>query len=414
MNTGFRPANILLPIGHNMKKWSVVACDQYTGQPEYWKSVENYVGDAPSTLHMILPEVYLDREDTAERISNINATMERYLNEKVMKNFADSLIYIERTLSCGLCRKGLVGALDLEQYDFSTGSQTLCRATEQTVASRIPPRQKVREGASVELPHVLVLIDDPEMTVIEGLTASKSELKKVYDFDLMQQGGHIKGYAVPKKLQDQVLEGLDALRIGAQKKYGSPLLYLVGDGNHSLATAKACYEKLKSEIGEEAEHSPARYALVELVNLQSDGIVFEPIHRVLYNVDKPAFFAALEKAHPGAMNGKGEQTVGLYEDGTEKTIGFARPTAKLTVGTLQQFLDEYLAAHPETTIDYIHEDAAVKECCEAENSLGFLLPAIEKNAFFESIIRDGVLPRKTFSMGESRDKRFYLECRKIK
>lgn len=412
-NIGFTNANILLPKNVNMKKWSVVACDQFTGQPEYWEQTAEYTGANSSTLHMILPECYLEESNVGERIDGIHDTMKKYLSDGVFSRHTDALIYIERTLSNGRIRRGLVGALDLEQYDFSPDASTLCRATEQTVASRIPPRKKVREGALLEAPHVLVLIDDPKMTVIEALGENKNELKKLYDFDLMQNGGHIKGYAVSPEQQTKVWSALETLCADSKEKYGTELLYLVGDGNHSLATAKACYEDIKAKLGDEALNHPARYALVELVNLQSDGILFEPIHRVLYNIDKNDLLAELQKLYPTALTSKGEQSVRLLADSQETHIGFDRPAARLAVGTLQQFLDDYIARHPEVKIDYIHEDTALIECCKAENSVGFLLPAIEKNAFFESIIRDGVLPRKTFSMGDAADKRYYLECRQI-
>ncbi len=411
MKIAFQPTDILLPHQQNMKKWSVVACDQYTGQPEYWKQVEELVGQAPSTLHMILPEIYLESEDVESRIDAAHKAMHQYLEENVFKKYKNALIYTERTQSDGLVRKGLIGALDLEEYDFSPDSTTLCRATEQTVTSRIPPRQKVRQTAALELPHVLVLIDDKQGSVIEALNDRKHDMKKVYDFSLMQQGGSLRGYVVDEQSAAQALKALEHLCTQSEQKYGSALLYLVGDGNHSLATAKACYESVKARLGEKAKEHPSRYALVELNNLQSDGIVFEPIHRVLYNVDAADLLEKLHRAHP-QQHDAAQQCI-VYQNTGEQILKFTNPTAKLTVGTLQKFLDEYLAIHPEVKIDYIHEEGAVKECCQAEKTVGFLLPAIEKDAFFESIVKDGVLPRKTFSMGNACDKRFYLECRYI-
>ncbi len=411
MNIGFYPADILLPYGQNMKKWSVVACDQYTGQPEYWKAVYEMVGNAPSTLHLTLPEIFLEQEDTQHRILSIHQHMKEYLDQRILRSYPHAMIYVERTLENGRVRKGLIGALDLEEYDFTLDTTALCRPTEQTVASRIPPRQKVRTDAPLESPHALILIDDMQHRVIAPLADQKASLKKVYDFSLMQKGGHIKGYALPPELMEQVTLALQQLKDDSAAKYGAPLLYLVGDGNHSIATAKTCYEQIKKELGDAAKDHPARYMLVEITNLHSEGTVFEPIHRVMYNVDKKQFMEELLKLHPQGQDG--EQTMRIYDNGKESTFTFAHPTAKLTVGTLQTFIDDYLQRHPETSVDYIHEEEAVKGCCAAENSLGFILPAIEKNRFFESIFTDGILPRKTFSMGESNDKRYYLECRKI-
>ena len=411
MSTGFYPADILLPYGQNMKKWSVVACDQYTGSPEYWKEIYEWVGSSPSTLHLTLPEIFLGQPGTEARIDAIHKHMEEYLEERILRRHLNTMVYVERTLENGRVRKGLVGALDLEAYDFTPGALSLCRPTEETVASRIPPRQKVRMGAPLESPHALILIDDASHSVIAPLEAQKEHLKKVYDFELMQHGGHIKGYTLNEALMTQVNDALTALKDASQQKYGSPLLYLVGDGNHSIATAKACYERLKKNLGEKAKEHPARYMLVEITNLHSSGTVFEPIHRVLYNVNKADLFAELSTLHP--QNSTEGQTLGIYADGVEKSFTLTNPTSKLTVGTLQPLIDDYIARHPEVEVDYIHEEQVLKNCCKAKNSVGFILPAIEKDCFFESIVKDGILPRKTFSMGESNDKRYYLECRKI-
>ncbi len=411
MSIGFSAADILLPYGQNMKKWSVVACDQYTGSPDYWETITNWIGDSPSTLHLTLPEIYLGQPNLDGRIDAIHEHMDEYLEQRILRRYLNTMIYVERTLESGRIRKGLVGVLDLEEYDFTEGSAALCRPTEQTVASRIPPRSRVRVGAPLELPHALVLIDDIEHSVIAPLEADKAQMKKVYDFSLMQRGGHLKGYTLGAEQIQRVTDALQALKDASVEKYGAPLLYLVGDGNHSIATAKACYERIKRSLGEEALDHPARYMLVELTNLHSTGTVFEPIHRVLYNVDKQDLMQELCAAHP--TDEPGTQEMRIYADGREQTFAFTHPTSKLTVGTLQTFLDDYIARHPDVMIDYIHEESILKNCCAAENSMGFLLPAIEKNHFFDSIVTDGILPRKTFSMGESHDKRFYLEARKI-
>lgn len=411
MSTGFYPADILLPYGQNMKKWSVVACDQYTGQPDYWESIYEQVGTSPSTLHLTLPEIFLGQDDMEQRIDAIHEHMQEYLEQRILRRYPNTMIYVERTLENGKVRKGLVGALDLEEYDFTPGARTLCRPTEETVASRIPPRQKVRIGAPLETPHALILIDDQQHRVIAPLAEQKAQLKKVYDFSLMERGGHLKGYALSPQLVSLVTDALQQLKDSSVSKYGTPLLYLVGDGNHSIATAKACYEQIKQQLGDAAKTHPARYMLVEITNLHSEGTIFEPIHRVLYNVNKEDLMRELLTLQP--QNGDDGQRLRLFADGKEQALTLTRPTSKLTVGTLQTFIDDYVAHHPDVTVDYIHEEQALKNCCAAPNSVGFLLPAIEKNCFFESIFADGILPRKTFSMGESHDKRFYLECRKI-
>lgn len=275
-----------------MEKWAVVACDQYTSEPEYWKEVENIVGDAPSTLKITLPEIYLEQDNVQERIANINKEMDHLLSTDFFKTLDNSLIYLERTGADGKVRKGLIGMVDLEDYSYEKGSQSLIRATEGTVLERIPPRVRVRENASLELPHVMLLIDDEKKEIIEGLTDKVTSEDVVYDFDLMQNGGHVKGYKVPENLMDGIFKGLEELadKDNFEAKYNvkdkGVLLFSVGDGNHSLATAKACYENLKKTMSEEeAKNSLARYALVEVVNLHSDALEFEPIHRVVFGVE---------------------------------------------------------------------------------------------------------------------------------
>ncbi len=292
MNVPFKRANILLPKNAEMEKWAVVACDQYTSEPEYWKEVENIVGDAPSTLKITLPEIYLEQDNVAERIANINKEMDHLLSTDFFKTLDNSLIYLERTGADGKVRKGLIGMVDLEDYSYEKGSQSLIRATEGTVLERIPPRVRVRENASLELPHVMLLIDDEKKEIIEGLTDKVTSEDVVYDFDLMQNGGHVKGYKVPENLMDGIFKGLEELadKDNFEAKYDvkdkGVLLFSVGDGNHSLATAKACYENLKKTMSEEeAKNSPARYAFVEVVNLHSDALEFEPIHRVVFGVE---------------------------------------------------------------------------------------------------------------------------------
>ncbi len=415
----FLPANILLPDFDkvNGTKWAVVACDQYTSEPEYWSKVDAIAGSSPSTLHITLPEVYLD--ETEKRVPLINAEMEKYLKD-VLINSREGFIYLERTQANGKIRRGLIGMVDLDEYDFNRGSSSLIRATEGTVLSRIPPRVKIRKDAPVELPHVLMLIDDPDKTVIEPLTAIKEGMEKAYDFDLMLDGGHVTAYYVDKKEEDRISCALEALITpeAMEKKYGgcfAPLLFAVGDGNHSLATAKTCYEELKETIGtENAAKTPAKYALVELENLHDDTLEFEPIYRVVFGVniyDIKKSLCAYAKALSG--NESAQKVIAVTKEGDEEII-FEKPMAQLTVGTLQSFLDEYIKDHKEAEIDYIHGEESLRKLATKENTIGFLFDGMTKDQLFKTVICDGALPRKTFSMGHANDKRYYLECRKIK
>lgn len=420
-NLPFSPANILLPQHCDLTKWSVVACDQYTSQPEYWQRVEDTVGDAPSSLRLILPESCLDGPNVETDIVEVNNTMTHYLREGCFAELPDTLIYVERTLSCGKVRRGLMGRIDLEQYDYEPDAATPVRATEGTVLARIPPRVAVRKNAPIELPHVMLLVDDPGRTVIEPLAAVKDGMEPLYDFELMERGGHIAGWKLGEAQKQAVAAGLCALAepaAFAAKYYaeGKPvLLFAVGDGNHSLATAKECYERQKkltdpSRWGE----IPARYALVELVNLHDGALEFEPIHRVVFGVEPQALLNALRAAYPGAHAGQGEgHAIRFIHESGEGVITVPNPSAQLTVGTLQHFLDEYVPAHG-GRIDYIHGEDVTRELARRPGNIGFLLPAIGKEQLFPTVIFDGVLPRKTFSMGEAHDKRFYLEARKIR
>ena len=418
---GFYPADILLPKKADMSKWAVVACDQFTSEPEYWERVEKTVGDAPSTLRLILPEANLKAPNVDEFIADINSSMDSYLKGDVFETLTDSLIYIERSQSDGKIRHGLIGMVDLDQYDFTPGSGALIRATEGTVLERIPPRAKVRRNAPIELPHVMLLIDNPEKTVIEPLTAAADSMEKVYDFDLMENGGHIKGFKLSDKQIDAVadaLEGLcadDAMKAKYNVSGVAPLLFAVGDGNHSLATAKACYEEQKKgKTPEEYLALPARYALVEVVNNHDDALQFEPIHRVLFDVDREKFMAEFKKFYPNAYEGKGEgHVIEFVWEGVDKFITVPDPKVQLAVGTLQAFIDEYLKKFG-GEVDYIHGDEVTKELGAKKGNMGFLLPAMGKEQLFKTVMADGVLPRKTFSMGHAQDKRYYVEARKIR
>lgn len=420
MKIPFKKANILLPKDADMRKWSVVACDQYTSEPKYWEEVENIVGDAPSTLKITLPEIYLERENVSERIQKINDEMDNLLNTNFFKTLSNSLVYLERTCSDGKVRKGIVGMVDLEDYSYEKGSQTLIRATEGTVLERIPPRVRVRENAKLELPHVMLLIDDEKKEIIEGLTDKVSSEDLVYDFDLMQNGGHIKGYKIPDNLTDAVFAGLEKLadKDNFEAKYNvkdkGVLLFSVGDGNHSLATAKACYENLKKVLPkEEYENHPARYALVEVVNLHSDALEFEPIHRVVFGVEPEKMIKEFKKFYDiSTTAGEGQRIEYVYKDHSE-TLYIKNPKSTLAVGSLQIFIDEYIKSNG-GKVDYIHGDDVTKKLGSEPGNIGFLLPNMKKTDLFKTVILDGALPRKTFSMGHSYDKRYYLEARKIK
>ena len=417
---GFYPADILLPKNCDMTKWAVVACDQFTSEPAYWAAVEETVGQEPSALRLILPEAHLKDDDVDQQIRNINASMQQYLDEGVFHCLEESLIYIERTQADGRVRHGLIGMVDLEQYDFTPGSGALIRATEGTVLDRIPPRAKVRRNAPIELPHVMLLIDDPKGTVIEPLTANAASMEPVYDFELMQGGGHIRAFAVRKEQQDALADALVQLTAGEEMaaKYGAgdvaPLLFAVGDGNHSLATAKACYEEQKQGLTEEETLSlPARYALVEVVNNHDDALQFEPIHRVLFDVDAKHLLDEFRKVYPNAYEGCGEgHTIGVVYADYEGCITVPDPSMQLAVGTLQAFLDEYLRNFG-GEVDYIHGDDVTRQLGSEPGNMGFLLPAMGKEQLFKTVMADGVLPRKTFSMGHAQDKRYYIESRRI-
>ena len=418
MKYSFTPADILLPdfSEHEAYRWAVVACDQFTSEPEYWEAVERKVGDAPSALRMILPEVYL--EEQAERIPQINAAMDDYL-KNVLKEHKDCMIYVRRYQSDLTIRQGLIGLIDLEEYDYNKGAQTRVRATEGTVLERIPPRVQVRRGASLELPHVMLLIDDPAHTVMP-LAHSLCEQQPVYAFRLMIGGGEICGFRIPGARAGAIQDALEALvtEEQMQARYGkeglAPLLFAVGDGNHSLATAKACYEEIKAELGEAALDHPARYALCEVVNLHDESLHFQPIYRVMFGVDPEAIKAEF-KAYCASLCGNAPaQSVVCGYGETEETVEIPTPDKQLTVGTVQDFLDVYAASHPEVRIDYIHGEQALRTLSAPEGAIGFLFDGMHKSELFKTVIFDGALPRKTFSMGHAKDKRYYLEARKIK
>lgn len=416
----FAPADILLPDFSKVDgtKWSVVACDQYTSEPAYWESAAKTVGDAPSTLSLILPEVYLD--DGKARIPKINEAMKRTM-DSVLCTHPNAMIYLERVQSDGAIRRGIIGMVDLECYDYQKGSDALIRATEGTVLERIPPRVAIRRNAPMELPHVMLLIDDPTKTVIEPLIAPCADRAPVYDFDLMLGGGHVRGVLLSENEQKQVENALTSLISPEQMeaRYGdaslAPLLFAVGDGNHSLATAKASYEEVKAAIGAEAaKNHPARYALAEVVNLHDDALKFEPIYRVVFGVDPDELLADLH-AYLAKLNGSAAaQSMVCITKANEITLTVAHPEQQLTVGTLQAFLFDYVDRHPEAVVDYIHGEQSLRSLVDRPDAIGFLFDGMKKDELFRTVIYDGSLPRKTFSMGHAPDKRYYLEGRKIR
>jgi uncharacterized protein (DUF1015 family) len=439
---GIDISSVLIPEqGIDLEKWAVIACDQYTSEPLYWERVKDFVSDAPSTLHLIFPEVYLERENMVEkqeRIANINNAMCNYIENNYLKKIENSMIYIERTTNSGRTRKGLVFAVDLECYDFSEGSKTCIRATEGTILDRLPPRIRIREHACLELPHIMLLIDDRDYGTIENLSFSKSKMKQLYSFDLMMKSGHLDGYQVnDDALLRNIFESLKKLKSQElfKGKYGvddscSPLLFAVGDGNHSLATAKSCWNKLKPTLSDkQKETHPARFALVELVNIHDPALDFEPIHRLLFNVNAADILSSFVKFYTK----KGVQCGFKYTESFAKTsksspsehiIPFVHNTKKgflwakeplftLDTATLQSFLDSYLAENKNAEVDYVHGDAVVNELGSKDGNMGFILSPMNKNDLFKTVILDGALPRKTFSMGEADEKRFYFECRSL-
>lgn len=434
---GLQIPDILLPTDAiDANAWAVVACDQFTSEPDYWHALESHIGEKPSTLKMILPEAFLEQGNIEERIQASQKVMQSYIQKGILTSF-EGFVLVERTLTHEgreTKRFGLVAALDLEQYDYSEGSQSLIRATEGTIIDRLPPRMKIRRNAPVELPHILVLLDDPEFSVIEPLAQLRDELPVAYDTDLFGEGGYLKGYKISDNAKQstviEALRGLVASDHFAKKyelepgKFGT-LLYAMGDGNHSLATAKAIWEEIKGDVG--MDH-PARYALVELENIHSPALVFEPIHRIITGVrgdflkvfgEKETFQST--KCHSltelttfvDTPTTDGSQRFGLLSPDGYYAITVLAPSMNLPVGTLQAFLDQWKAAGAYEAIDYVHGTDVIAKLSHKPGHLGFYLPAMGKSDLFKTVILDGSLPRKTFSMGEANEKRYYFECRKI-
>ncbi|MGE4548670.1 MAG: DUF1015 domain-containing protein [Intestinibacillus sp.] len=418
--------------GTDLFKWAVVACDQYTSQPEYWDQTDEIVGDAPSTLRLTLPEVYLEEADVNDRVDDIHRTMAKYVKNGALTELPAGMVLTER-FSGGSCpRRGLVLSVDLEAYEYKPGSQSLIRPTEKTVEERIPPRLKVRQGASLELPHIMLLIDDPDRSVIEPLFDKTDRFQKLYDTDLMQNGGHINGWFIPQGAEtDAIEDGLAALcdRDAFNKKYSltedlALLPFAVGDGNHSMATAKAYWETVKKNLSpeEQADH-PARFALVEVVNIHDESLIIEPIHRVMFHVSVNHLLESAKKFYAeqgckvsvadAAPNTAGAHFFPFCTVTREQVLVVADPKWAIPLATLQAFLDDYLARNTDAKIDYIHGTDVVARLGCKEGNIGFVLPDIEKNDLFRGVILDGVLPRKTFSMGEAHEKRYYMEAKRI-
>ena len=405
---GLKSPDILLPDERvDMEKWAVIACDQFTSQKDYWRRVEDFVGGSPSALNLIYPEAWLDQG--AGRIGAIQAAMLDY-EKNVVTRRVSGFILTEREVEAGL-RIGLIALVDLEKYDYRADSRSLIRATEGTIESRIPPRVLIRKDAPMELSHILLLADDPDMTLIEPLYDRRSRYEKLYDFRLMEGGGRIRGWRVDDA------EALDGPLKALMEKSGG-LLFAVGDGNHSLATAKRCWEDIKSSLapGEAARH-PARWAMVEIDNIHSPGMAFEPIHRALFHADmsslRGALAAWLEERGMRLSPARDEGMFAFLDASGRAAYGIEGLKDPLPLRPLQAFLDDYLAARGDVTIDYIHGRDAL-EALARDGAVCIELPGIDKSALFPSVRQGGPLPRKTFSLGEARDKRYYLECRKIK
>ena len=423
----FTAADILLPAaGVPLDPWACIAVDQFTSQPEYWQRAEHLADGKPSTLHIVLPEAYLGTPQEAERLESIRRTMEEY-RKTVLTRKVHGYVYVERTQMDGTVRQGLVGAVDLEAYDYAKGSKPAIRPSESTVVERIPPRLKVRRGATLETPHVMMLADDADCTLIEPIGLMKNQLPPLYDGELMLGGGHLRGWAVE---DPALIAGIDAAlaaladpaafaRRWPAAKGQQPMVLAVGDGNHSLATAKAYWEELKPTLSEEQRRThPARWCLAEVCNVHSPAIEIEPIHRVVFGVGAKELYAALDAwdQQQGSSTTMSDQRLRLADAHGESAVALANPPAPLTVGSVEAFLADFLPAHPGVTVDYIHGESTALALASdpAKPATAILLPDFAKADLFKGVVLGGVLPRKTFSMGHAEEKRYYIECRRIK
>lgn len=401
-NQIFTPADILLPVGVSMEKWSVIACDQFSSERDYWERVNKYVGKAPSSLNLIIPEVYLN-EPIEDRERKLTAAMEDYTAAGVFNEYKESFIYVERTLQDGNIRRGLIGAVDLEEYEFS-GDKAAILASEDTTRDRLPVRIQIRRGALMEIPHIMSFIDDIHETVIEPLTRKAGKLPLLYDFDLMEGGGRVRGMRVADSDAAAVIDALNALRVE------NNTVIVVGDGNHSLAAAKVYWDEIKRELSEaERQYHPARKALLEVNNVYDKAIIFEAIHRMIYSVDAADFVSELESAMPAGS----DYEFKWFSLGNSGTVGVAASCIGDALTLMRAFLDDYID-RKKCVIDYIHGEETVKRLSQDENRIGLVLPAMDKSQLFATVMTRGVFPKKSFSVGRSRDKRYYLECRKIR
>ena len=390
----FKRADILLP-KTDIEKWAVIACDQHTANPKYWQDAERAREGSPSSLDLIIPEVYL-LDDYEKRVLSASENMKKYLDDGIFELHGDSMIYVERETLSGI-RKGLVGIIDLNEYDYNKGSSAKIRATEMTVTERIPPRVKVRRDALLELPHILVLVDDKDFEVIEPCSREKDSYKKAYSASLMLSGGHIDGYFLSESAMDRVEATLDRL----SQRSGFALA--IGDGNHSLAAAKECVSD---------KHPESRFALCEIVNIHEASLVFEPIYRVVFGADGEKLLSDMERYFGTLSSESGQKALAVY-NGAQKELSLP-PVKSLTVATLTDFLDNYTRENEGVSVDYIHGKDEALRLAEGKNTVAFLFDVIGKSELFEAVEKDGALARKTFSMGEASDKRYYLEARKIK
>lgn len=395
--------HILLPKqGTDMNAYAVIACDQFTSQIEYWNDLKDMIGDKLSTFHMIYPEAYLENTNQEEYIKNINLNINKYLHNNQLIDMGESFILVERITGYGVRRLGIVISIDLEEYSYKRGVECSIKASEATIVERIPPRLKIRKDAPIELPHTLLLFDDPDKTIIEPLYNNRDKLPCVYDFDLNQKGGHIRGYLI--KDTQSVINAFNNL----YKKNNDGLMFIVGDGNHSLATAKAHWENIKQTLSdEEKKNHPARFALVEANNVFDDGIIFEPIHRILFNTGRDFVDGLIAVSN-------GTNATYIYSKEMGKKVLKTPKNAAETYQIVQKYIDEYLKNHPEAKVDFIHDESSLIDIADKNpNSVAIVMPTLGKSDIFEFVARDMVLPRKSFSMGHASEKRYYLEAKKI-
>jgi len=402
MKNVFTPTDILIPEGISMESWAVIACDQFSSEREYWERAGKIAGDKPSTLNMIIPEAYLEEIDEEKEIVKISGAMKNYLDKDIFTKYENSFVYVLRTQPDGRVRKGIVGAVDLDEYDF-TGVSAAIRASEGTVLDRLPPRIRIRRAAPLELPHIITFIDDKEGTVVEPLEKIANTLPVLYDFDLMEGGGHIKGMQLTGEVAEKVMAAMRALN---EK---NEMLMIMGDGNHSLAAAKVYWDELKQNLNEtERANHPARMALVELNNVYDPAISFEAIHRVLFNIDAKAFLTAFENSAPKGT----DYTINWFTGDEKGEIGIKADCIGDMLTIMQEFIDKYIK-DTDTIIDYIHGEESTVKLAQGDRCVGLVLPAMDKSDFFETVEKSGVFPRKSFSVGHAEDKRYYLECREI-